>query len=48
MWGRGKELLLRDQERMESRDFGGENVLAFLGEVPKELADGWDGALIWI
>lgn len=41
-------MLLRDQERMESRDFGVENVLAFLGEVRKELADGWDDALVWI
>lgn len=46
LWGRGKELSLRDQERMESRDFRGENVSTFLAEAPEKLEGGKEDVLI--
>lgn len=39
---------LRDQDRMASRYFGGENVLTFSGEVPTKLEGGREDVLIWM
>lgn len=47
--GRGRRVLsLRDRERKEKRDFGGESGLTFSTEVPTESGGRWEDALLWI